>query len=348
MSLKVIIAGAGKAGSELHLNAYRRVSDVEVIALCDPDLNRVKSIAKDKNIPDVFPSLEQALKKVSADIVSVCTPPSTHFEICRTALEKRCNVLVEKPIFQSLEESGRIKEIIDQTGCKFSAVHNQKYVPGIRQGVQLMRDGYIGKVAQIHSVWMINGDKNRMTEDPNFWCHKLPGGRWEEVIAHPIYKAYQFMGPMRFIHLEMKQVYNRWPWLPADELEIILEGKPGYVSIKLSANTEKYNFMLVYGSERVLYVTESTATDLLWKIHQADSPRKMLEKLFKNPIDMLRRIKSRSQHQDDGHTGLIRDFVAYVRGERSEPPVDWQEAANTHELVLQIGKEIEKRKSALK
>jgi hypothetical protein len=41
---------------------------------------------------------------------------------------------------------------------------------------------------------------------------------------------------------------------------------------------------------------------------------------------------------------LIEDFVAHVRGERPETPVEWQEAFNTLELVLQIGQEIERRK----
>ena len=343
MTLKVIIVGAGRAGSELHLDAYRQIAGIEVIALCDLDIYRAKSIADQKEVPFAYTSLEDALDAQAADIVSICTPPSSHFDLCKLALEHGSHVLVEKPIFQTLDEAEKIKEIIARTGGKFSAVHNQKYKHGIQQAIKLKQDGYIGEVVHIHSVWMVNGNNNQMIADPDFWCHKLPGGRWEEMIAHPIYKAYQFMGPMRFVHLEMKQVHNHWPWLPADEVEILLEGATGYVSIKLSANAEKYNFMLVYGSKRVMYVDGGIATDLFTGIRSGSSLRKLLPERVRNRL--LRLIKPKPEPaRRDAHAALIEDFVAHIRGERAEAPVDWGEAYNTLELVLQIGKEIQRRK----
>ncbi len=345
MSLKVIIAGAGHAGSELHLNAYKLISAVEVIALCDPDLDKAKNIAIQKGIPYVFSSLGEALNDQSADIVSVCTPPSSHFDLCCLALEHGCHVLVEKPIFQTLDEAEQIRTIIDQKDCKFSAVHSQKYLHGIQHALKLVEGRYIGDVVHIHVARMLNGNNDRFIGDDNSWCHKLPGGRWEELIAHPIYKAYQFMGPMRFVHLEMKQVHNRWPWLPADELEIILEGGAGYVSIKLSANAGDYNHMLVYGSRRILFINNDEATDLLSITHHTDS-KPSLRKWLSSRL-LTRQSSIPNSLRQNPFAKLIKDFVAYVRGERVEAPVDWQEAVNTLELGLQIGKEIEHRKSTI-
>ncbi len=345
MSLKVIIAGAGMAGSELHLNAYQQVPGVEVIALCDLDLVRAKVIARQKGVSYTYSSLDEALNARSADIVSICTPPSSHFDLCCLALEHGCHVLVEKPIFQTLDEAEQIRTIIDRKDCKFSAVHNQKYLHGIQQATKLVKEKYIGNVLQIHAVRMINGGTDRFAADPNSWCHKLPGGRWEELVSHPIYKAYQFMGSMRFVHLEMKQVHNSWPWLPADELEIILEGGAGYVSIKLSANAEDYNCMLVYGSKRILFIDSDIATDLLSITHHKDSKPSLREWLSRRLLTR-QSSKPRSLIQNS-HAALIKDFVAYVRGERAEAPVDWQEAVNTLELGLQIGKAIERRKSTI-
>jgi predicted dehydrogenase len=342
MPLKVIIAGAGMAGGELHLNAYRQVPAVEVIALCDPDLEKANSIAGRKGIPYVYSSIEEALNAQPADIVSVCSPPASHFRLCRLALEHGCHVLVEKPIFQTLEEAEQIKEIADQKGCKFSAVHNAKYQHGLQQAAKLVEEGAIGDILQVHAVRMIDGGTDRLAADPHSWCHALPGGRWEELIAHPIYKAYQFMGPMRFVHLEMKQTHDRWPWLPADELEIMLEGSRGYVSIKLSANAANYSFILVYGSRRYLYVDSDMAVDLLSETRQMHSTPP-IGKLLRDR--MLSALSARPALPiNDPHAALIKDFIAYVQGNRAEPPVVWQEAFNTLELGLQIGREIRKRK----
>jgi len=333
------------AGGELHLNAYRQVPGVEVMALCDPDLDKARSVAGQKGVPYVCSSLDEALDTQPADIVSVCSPPSSHFRLCRLALEHGCHVLMEKPIFQTLDEAGRIRDIIDRTGGKFSAVHNAKYQYGLQQALKLVKEKAIGEIRQIHAVRMIDGGQDRLAVDPSSWCHTLPGGRWEELIAHPIYKAYQFMGPMRFVHLGMKRTHDRWPWLPADELEIVLEGGRGYVSIKLSANADNYNFIVVYGSKKYLYVDSDMAIDPL-SIAGLVRSRPPLHKLLRDRLFSASTSRTiLSGH--DPHAALIKDFIAYIHGRRAEPPVNWQEAINTLELGLQIGNEIQRHKSVL-
>jgi predicted dehydrogenase len=254
---------------------------------------------------------------------------------------------VEKPIFETLDEAEEIKEMVNRSGYKFSAVHNGKYQQGMEQAIKLVKKGYIGELRQINAVQFLDGYKDRMVSDSKSWCHKLPGGRWEELIAHPIYKARQFMGPMQFVHLEMKKVHNLWPWLPADELEIILESDRGYVSIKLSANANNYNFMFLYGSKRFLYVDQKIAVEPLSQVFPRGYNRLLSFSL--NRLFFALGLRSKVLHQSafPALTALFKDFIAYVGGERNEPPVDWEEAINTLELGLQIGKEIQRRKSSI-
>jgi len=337
----MIIAGAGRAGGEMHVNACMQIEGLDIIALCDPNLDKAGSIAGQKRVPYHYSSLDDALNAHSTDIVSICTPPSSHFDLCRLALGHGCHILMEKPIFQTLDEAHEIRRIISRTEQKFSAVHNQKYLSGVQQALQLVRRGFIGEVLHVHAARMIHGNKDRLV-DPNSWCNDLPGGRWEELIAHPIYKAYQFMGPLKFVHLEMKKVRNRWPWLPADEIEIILEGGSGYVNITLSANADNYNHMLVYGSERILFINDHSATDVLSGMRPADAAPSLREKLGSR---LFGRHNQAKPYALDPHAELIKDFVSYIKGTCAAPPVDWQEAMNVFELGLQIGREIALRKS---
>lgn len=349
-NLKAIIVGAGRAGADLHLKAYLQIPDVEVVGICDPDLDRASEIAGKYGIRHAFPSLENALAAQPVDVVSICSPPKTHFELAQLAIANGSHLLVEKPIFETMREARHVEEVTSRKGLRFTAVHNKMYHPGLQAAMSEMRLGELGEPVQIHSVWMINGEKNRMTSDPNFWCHKLPGGRWEEMIPHPIYQAYQFMGPLRFRHLEMKNVTHRWPWLPAEEVEIILEGRTGYVSVKLSVNVEKYNFMLVYGSKKVLYVDSRRALDLLTHVNSSVSvrPRDLLSRALHRSAKLVRLSgRKRSGNRDKGkggHLRLIEDFLAYVRDGEKDPPVSWEEALNTLEVTLEVGREIESRK----
>jgi predicted dehydrogenase len=341
MCFKVIIAGTGAAGYA-HLKACKQINAVKVTALCDPDLDRAKNIAKQNNILHVFKSLDDALRTQPSDIVHVCTPPSSHYELCRLALKNGCHVLVEKPIFNSLNEAEQIQKTVRRSGCKFSAVHNGNYQRGMRQAKKIVKKEYIGELRQISAVRMLNGKNDRMVPEYRHWCHKLPGGRWEELIAHPIYKARQFVGHMRFVHLEMKRLHNFWPWLPADELEIFLESKKGYVNIRLSANADNYDFMFLYGSKRLLYVDQSLVIDPVSHFFPRDY--KHLLNFFVNRLVSALGFRLKPL-QRSSHEALIRDFISYIRGERPKAPVGWDEAFNTLELGLQIGKEIKRKKS---
>lgn len=348
MSLKVLIVGAGKAGSDLHLKAYRALDDIEVTGICDVNIEQAVRVSRDEDIPSAFSTIEEAFKKESFDVVSICTPPSTHFELGRFSLEHGSSTIVEKPIFQTVEEALDFQKIIDQTGGKFSAIHNKKFSEGMLKAKTLFDEDHIGRVFQADYTWMHNGNNNRMTSDPDFWCHTLPGGRWQEMIAHPIYMVYQFVGPMQLRHVELKNVTHRWPWLPAEEVDIALESELGYVNIKLSPNTEKYNFLLLYGSKQVLYVDHRQAADLIKSMRGYGLDRFTsylsggVNKISHGATARFARHGLFSGNLSP-HGRNIQAFIDYVRGETESPPVSWDEAFNTLELTLEIGEEIQKK-----
>ena len=338
--LNVAIVGAGKAGAELHIPAYRRVANVEVVAVCDSDLDRARTVARDNEVPSFFPTLDNAMKENRIDLVSICTPPSTHLEISKAAMESGSHVLLEKPMCTNLDQAMQLKRVSQETERKLCVVHNKKYEPGIREAVTRVKEGEIGQVQHVHATWIVEGAGNMMIADPDFWCHELPGGRWEEMIPHPIYNIYQFMGRLKFNHLEMKHVSNTWPWLPADEVDITLEGKSGYANIVLSANAaRKFKHMIVYGTEGILFVSNAYTCDLL-KIRYLGSIKPLFRTLLRNLF--LRRRPQREKYQS-GHQAIIQEYVSYILGEEVSPPVSLEEAFNTLELTLEIGSEINRQ-----
>jgi hypothetical protein len=162
------------------------------------------------------------------------------------------------------------------------------------------------------------------------------------MIAHPIYMIYQFSGPMKVLDVELKRVTNRWPWLPGDEVDITLESEAGYANIKLSANTEKYNFMILYGSKRMIYIEHRFATDLqkTMKMRGVDQYVEFLTRRVKRAVRA--RLPLIHAYQTP-HGRNIQSFIDYVRGDTDQPPVSWEEAFNTLELTLAIGDEMHKK-----
>jgi UDP-N-acetylglucosamine 3-dehydrogenase len=94
MKIKVGIIGAGYMGSA-HARVYSEIKEVDLIGICDS--NPERKILPEKYGCQFFSDPEGMLKK-DLDLVSICTPTSTHREIALKALEEGKHVFIEKPI----------------------------------------------------------------------------------------------------------------------------------------------------------------------------------------------------------------------------------------------------------
>jgi predicted dehydrogenase len=94
--MKVGIIGTGNL-AELHMKAYRKNPDVEIVAVCDFNLERAKQRAEQFGAKEVYQDYKDMLSKSDIDAVSVITWNNTHAEITVNALNAGKHVLCEKP-----------------------------------------------------------------------------------------------------------------------------------------------------------------------------------------------------------------------------------------------------------
>jgi predicted dehydrogenase len=112
------IVGLGAAARAIHLPAYRKLPQLQVVAGADPMANH-----REFQFP-VFPDVEKLLEATRPDILAVVTPPERHFEHTRLGLEAGCHVFCEKPFMNSLDEADAIISLSRQTG-RAVVVNNQ-------------------------------------------------------------------------------------------------------------------------------------------------------------------------------------------------------------------------------
>src|SRR3546814_18053602 len=70
---------------------------VELVGICDTNLEAARSMAARHSIPLVVADLAELLEQSRPDAVHVLTPPASHAAIALAAMEHGCHVLVEKP-----------------------------------------------------------------------------------------------------------------------------------------------------------------------------------------------------------------------------------------------------------
>ncbi|MDF2473043.1 MAG: hypothetical protein K0R21_825 [Anaerocolumna sp.] len=106
--LKIAIIGAGQIARKSHITNYQALKGVEVIAVCDTNLEAAASTAEEFHISKYFGNHVEMLEATKPDAVSVCVPNKYHCSITCDALERGCHVLCEKPPAITMEEAKKM------------------------------------------------------------------------------------------------------------------------------------------------------------------------------------------------------------------------------------------------
>ncbi len=118
MKLKIAICGLGHATRDIHIPAYQKLPDVDVVGGFDPN---VKS--GNYSFP-LFNSVEEMIGQAKPDMLAIVTPTATHFELAKQGLNSGCHVFVEKPFMSTLDEADEIVALAEKVG-KQVIVNNQ-------------------------------------------------------------------------------------------------------------------------------------------------------------------------------------------------------------------------------
>ncbi|MBX7173456.1 MAG: Gfo/Idh/MocA family oxidoreductase [Pyrinomonadaceae bacterium] len=127
---RTAVIGVGSLGQH-HARNYAELANLgkgEFIGVCDTSETQAKTIAE-KNGCNYFTDWRELLDKV--DAVSIVTPTETHCEIACAFLEKGVNVLVEKPIARTLEESDKMIATAEKSGAKLMVGHLERFNPAM-------------------------------------------------------------------------------------------------------------------------------------------------------------------------------------------------------------------------
>lgn len=83
------------------------------------------------------------------DAVSIVTPNHLHFAAAKAFLENGINVICDKPMTLTLEESRELAQIVKKSGLIFVLTQNNTGYPLVRQARQMVSDGTLGDIQVI-------------------------------------------------------------------------------------------------------------------------------------------------------------------------------------------------------
>ena len=160
-TVKVGLLGAGAWAEFAHLPGYKRDPRCELVAIADPIAERAEAFAAQFGIPHVCSSHDELIARADIDVVDVCTPSATHFELSWAALSAGKHVLCEKPVAYDFTETRRAAALAHDMGVKTKLGFTFRYSPAMQYMKELIADGYVG------TPFIFNGyEQNSQWLDP--------------------------------------------------------------------------------------------------------------------------------------------------------------------------------------
>ena len=126
--------------AQFHLDGWRRIDGVEIVAACDPDLARAQAAA-----PKAFATIDELLSNETLDFVDIATRPDTHLALVETAARRGIAVICQKPMAPTITEAERMAEVAIRAGIRLMIHENWRWQPWYRVVHQAIKAGDIGQ-----------------------------------------------------------------------------------------------------------------------------------------------------------------------------------------------------------
>jgi len=143
--LRVGVLGAGAWATFAHLPGYARDPRCEVVAIADPNVDLAAAAGARFGIPTMAADHRALLDRDDIDVIDVCTPSHTHFDLAWAALEAGKHVLCEKPVAYDFRDTRRAAALAREKGLKTKLGFTFRYAPALRYMRALVAEGFIGQ-----------------------------------------------------------------------------------------------------------------------------------------------------------------------------------------------------------
>jgi len=143
--LKMAIVGAGTWG-ENHARIYDDHPCVEMVAVCDSNVEKAQRLAAKFGIKQVYSDYREMAKKSGCDAVAIVTPDFLHADIAITCANEKKHILIEKPLATTYEDVHNIVEAVEKNNVRAMVDLHNRWNPPFNVAKQSIDNGELGEV----------------------------------------------------------------------------------------------------------------------------------------------------------------------------------------------------------
>lgn len=165
-----------------HIGAYQHVKDTEIVAVCDINEDRLKKCQERWGIQQRYIDYKEMLTKERVDILSVCTPPESHYQIVREAIKDKNikAIFCEKPIADTVKDAEKMVKLCREKNIILQIGHQRRFDELHRELRESICKKNMGEVQQANFYYTagINNTGSHMVDLLRFF---FGGVSWAEA-----------------------------------------------------------------------------------------------------------------------------------------------------------------------
>lgn len=245
------LIGAGGI-AQTYAQAFATTQIAELVAVADTRLEAAKALAESCGARVYENYRDLAKTEANLDAVIIATPPATHAEIAVYFLNRKTNVLCEKPLCLSSNEAREMIAAAETAGAVFTMASKFRYCDDVIKAKSLVASGILGEVVQFENAFTAKVD---MSKRWNSNADLSGGGVLIDNGTHSVDIIRYFLGAIESV---MAIDAGSTQSLSVDENVKLFAKTTGGVTASVDLtwgiNKELPNFISVYGTNGTLHV----------------------------------------------------------------------------------------------
>lgn len=118
--MKTALIGYGYLGINI-ARTIKEIKDIELVTIFDEDIERINEAKKLYDFK-LTTSFDEVLN-LDIDAIFIATPPATHYEIAKKALQANKHIFVEKPFTLNRDDAYELIELAESKNLKYMVDH---------------------------------------------------------------------------------------------------------------------------------------------------------------------------------------------------------------------------------
>lgn len=197
---KIGVIGCGNIAETVYLPQMAGIANAKIVAVCDPNEERVKSIAEKFEVKEYYTSVDDMLAKSDVEICMSIGAIQGRHEVNMKVLNAGKHLYSQKPFAPSIEAATEQIETAKKNNVVLITAPVHRNRPEIRRAKDMIKNGMIGHVSLIKMDVTHGGPEYYQYRDTDpSWFYKKGAGALPDIGVHAIDQVVALVGPVKAV-----------------------------------------------------------------------------------------------------------------------------------------------------